>query len=173
MFYGGKRNINEAHAVANDFSINLVTADHGLPAVEVLTLADLDASPTAPGYETGFPRFDQTRATGAEHYQGMYVRINGLTLTDASGWGKTAWDERVCTVSDGLGRTLRLRMPLSDLGDAPTGVFDAYGILNQESGSMTNGRDGYGLFVTEVVPEPTVLSLLAIGGLVCVRKRRT
>jgi len=174
LFYGGKLNINEAHRAdpANDFSLSLITADYGLPTAEVLTLGNLYASIIAPGYDPTYPMFDQTRATGAEHYQGMYVRLNGLTLTDSSGWGETAWADRLCTATDGLGHTLNLRMPLYDLGDVPTGAFDAYGITNQESGSGSNGRMGYELFVTSVVPEPASLSILAIGALACLRRRR-
>lgn len=175
LFYGGKMNVNESHRAdpANDFSISLITADYGLPTADVLSLGDLYASTEAPGYDVAYPLFDQTRATGAEHYQGMYVRLNGLTLTDSSGWGETAWADRLCTVTDGLGHTLNLRMPLYDLGDIPTGMFDVYGIINQESGSGTNGRMGYELFVTGVVvPEPASLSLLAIGAVACLRRRR-
>lgn len=172
LFFGGKRNINEAHLVSNDFSIELLEANVGLPEPEELTLADLDASSGAPGYDAAYPRFDRNRETGAEHYQGMYVRMNELTLTDASGWGASGWHDRVCFAADGDGRELRLRMPLSDLGAVPTGEFDAYGIINQESGSMNEGRDGYELFVTEIVPEPAGLSLLAIGAMACLRRRR-
>ncbi|MFP4107048.1 MAG: PEP-CTERM sorting domain-containing protein [Phycisphaerae bacterium] len=174
LFYGGKRNVNESHRTTrdNNFSISLVTADYGLPTAEALSLSDLYASTSADGYDSKYPMFDQTRNTGAEHYQGMYVRLNGLTLTDSSGWDGTAWDDRLCTVADDLGHTLNFRMPLYDLGDVPTGVFDAYGIINQESGSGTNGRMGYELFVTSVVPEPASLSLLTFGALACLRRRR-
>jgi len=174
LFYGGKLNVNESHRTTpdNDFSISLVTADYGLPTAEALSLSDLYASTSAPNYDSAYPLFDQTRATGAEHYQGMYVRLNGLALTDGSGWDGMAWDDRLCTVTDSLGHTLNLRMPLYDLGDVPIGVFDAYGIINQESGSGTNGRMGYELFVTSVVPEPASLSLLTFGALACLRRRR-
>lgn len=173
LFYGGKRNVNEAHRVTpdKDFSISLITADYGLPTPERLTLGDLYASPGAPDYDPAYPMFDRTRATGAEHYQGMYVLLTGLTLTNAGGWDGTEWADRLCEVTDGLGHTLPLRMPLHDLGDAPAGVFDAYGILNQESGSGSNGRMGYELFVTGIVPEPASLSLLVIGALACLRRR--
>lgn len=173
-FYGGKQNINEAHSTSpdNDFSIELVHAGYGLPDAEVLALADLYASTDAADYDATYPMFDASRNTGAEHYQGMYVRLNGLTLTDAAGWGQSAWGARLCKASDGLGRSLNLRMPLTDLGPAPTGTFDAYGIINQESGSGNNGRMGYELFVTEIVPEPASLSLLALGALACLRRRR-
>jgi hypothetical protein len=173
-FYGGKLNINESHRVTpdNDFTVRLLEADYGLPTPEVLTLSDLYASTEAEGYDPAYPMFDASRETGAEHYQGMYVRLNGLTLTDASGWGADAWDERLCVAIDGLGNELTLRMPRIDLGDVPAGSFDVYGIVNQESHSGTNGRMGYGLFVMDVVPEPAGLTVLLLGGLAVLRRRR-
>ena len=173
LFYGGKRNINEEHRTMpdNNFTLDLVAAGFGLPSAEVLTLSDLHV-PTGSGeYDPNYPMFDATRASGAEHYQGMYVRLNGLTLSDDSGWGATAWADRLCEVTDGLGHTLALRMPLTDLGEIPVGAFDVYGIVNQESGSGSNGRMGYELFVTEVVPEPASLSLLALGALAFLKRR--
>jgi len=174
LFYGGKLNINESHrtASANDFSISLITANYGLPTPDALTLSNLYASPDAPGYDPAYPMFDQTRTTGAEHYQGMYVRLNGLTLTDSSGWSETDWADRLCDVTDGLGHEFTLRIPLYDLGDIPAGAFDVYGIINQESGSGINGRMGYELFVTSVVPEPASLSFLALGAMACLGRRR-
>jgi hypothetical protein len=152
LFYGGKRNINEAHerSPEADFSIALVRADHGLPTPTVVALADLVRPDDGdPGKKEDL--FDATRATGGERYQGTRVRLNGLTLTDASGWGKTAWAERKCVVTDGAGRFFTVRTALGGLGSAPTGRFDAVGILNQESGSGSDGTFGYELFVQEVV----------------------
>lgn len=152
LFYGGKRNINEAHDKNPDadFSIRLVWADYGLPAPELITLADLvrpdDGDPT-----TREDIFDPTRQTGGERYQGVRVRINGLRLTDASGWGRTAWGERLCRVTDGAGRFFPVRTSLRAWGPPPAGEFDAIGILNQESGSGTDGTYGYELFVQEIV----------------------
>ncbi len=145
LFYNGKMNINKAHrtTASNNFDVALVKANVGLPQAEALTLADLkNADDSA--------IFDETRATGGEHYQGMRVRLDGLRLTNTNGWGKTNWTDRVCMVTDDRGRSFQLRMPLTDL-ETPRStatVFSATGILNQEN-SNTNG---YELFVQEFEP---------------------
>ncbi|MCU0784120.1 MAG: hypothetical protein MUF81_08770 [Verrucomicrobia bacterium] len=151
LFYGGKRNINEAHGndATNNFELRLVTANYGLPAPEVITLADVKSA------DSNYI-FDQTRATGGEHYQGMRVRINSLTLTTTNGWNPTnTWGNRLCTTTDGTGRTFSLRHPRYSLGNAPAGTFDAIGIFNQESGSGSQGTNGYELFVQQVIPQDT------------------
>ncbi len=145
LFYGGKRNINENHRIATsyDFDVVLVKANAGLPQAEAVTLADLkNADDSA--------IFDATRATGGEHWQGLRVRLDGIRLATTNGWGKTNWAERICTATDGAGRSLPLRMPLTDLGEPPatSAWFSAVGILNQENG-YTNG---YELFVQEIGP---------------------
>lgn len=145
LFYNGKRNINEAHRItaSNDFDIVLVKANVGLPQAEAIAISNLVAA-------DGSQIFDATRATGGEHWQGMRVRLDGIRLADTNGWSKTNWAERVCTAADNTGRTLPLRMPLTDLGDPPSTAtyFSAVGILNQEN-SNTNG---YELFVQEIGP---------------------
>ena len=147
--YGGKRNITEDHSIepANNFTISLVTSNYGLPDPQVITLADVkNANDTY--------IFDQTRATGGEHYQAMRVRINNLTLTTTNGWNATnTWGNRKCTATDGAGRTFSLRHSRRDIGAAPTGTFDAIGIFNQESGSGSQGTNGYELIVQQVVPQ--------------------
>ena len=151
LFYGGKRNVNEAHRIteSNDFSIALLQAGYGLPDPETIVLSNLVSSGTN-------QIFDETRMTGGEYYQGMRVRIEGIRLTTnyfgTNGWGQTAWGNRRCTVTDGEGRYFTLRMPLTDLGPAPDDWFSAVGILNQESGSGSDGRHGYELFVQEIGP---------------------
>lgn len=156
LFYGGKRNINEGHDIepAYNFDIRLVTANHGLPAPEVITLADvMNVGGTADSPSTWLPIFDQTRATGGEHYQGMRVRLNNLSLVTTNGWNPAnTWGNRLCTVTDGLGRFLSLRHPRYSLGAAPAAQFDAIGIFNQESGSGSQGTNGYELFVQQVLP---------------------
>jgi hypothetical protein len=161
LFYGGMQNINEEHSLdpALDFTISLVSSNFGLPAPEVLSLSSILSTNLGP---TGhYDIFDATRATGGEHWQGMRVRLNGLTLASASGWGtNAAWAARYCTATDGDGRQLPLVHPLYDLGPAPTNRFDAIGILLQESGSGTDGTFGYELFVQEI--EPSVPAAVAI-----------
>lgn len=148
-FYGGKVNINETHQIdpAFDFTISLVTSNYGLPEPAVITLADVKRADDS-------YIFDQARATGGEHWQGMRVRLNNLTLLSTNGWNPTnAWGARKCTATDGAGRTFPLRTPRYSLGPVPSGVFDALGVLNQESGSGSQGTNGYELFVQQVIPQ--------------------
>lgn len=162
--FGGKRNINEMHKneAEYDFTISLVASNYGLPAPEVLSLTSLvrtnDNDPT-----TSEDIFDATRATGGERWQGARVRLNGLTLVTTNGWNPTnIWGNRLCSVTDGENRFFTLRHPWYSLGVAPTTAFDAVGILNQESGSGSQGTNGYELFVQEIVPsEPAVLNIAA------------
>ncbi|HOB98400.1 MAG TPA: hypothetical protein PKM43_06580 [Verrucomicrobiota bacterium] len=164
LFYGGKRNINEGHDIdpAFNFDIRLVTPDYGLPAPEVITLADVMQPGGSADDPASWPAiFDPTRATGGEHYQGMRVRLNNLTLVTANGWNPTnSWAARRCTVTDNDGRFFWLRHPRFSLGPAPAGRFDAVGVFNQESGSGSQGTNGYELFVQQVIPqEPPVLGI--------------
>ena len=154
LFYGGQQNINEEHSTdsAMDFSISLVAADFGLPAPEVLSLSSV-MRPDDGNATTHEDIFDATRATGGEHYQGMRVRINGLSLVSTNGWSSTPdWDSRYCIATDSEGRQFPLIHPLYDLGPAPTNRFDATGVFMQESGSGTDGTFGYELFVQEIAP---------------------
>ena len=166
LFYGGKRNINEGHDIdpAYNFDIRLVKADYGLPAPEVITLADvMQPGGSADDWKTWPAQFDPTRASGAEHYQGMRVRLNNLMLATTIGWNFTnTWGSRLCTVTDGENRFFSLRHPRYSLGAAPTNQFDAIGIFSQESGSGTQGTNGYELFVQQVIPHAPAPQL-AIG----------
>jgi len=152
LFYGGKRNINEGHDIdpAYNFDLKLITANFGLPAPEVITLADvMQPGGVAEDRATWLPIFDATRATGGEHWQGMRVRVNDLTLVTTSGWNPAnAWGARLSTATDGNNRFLSLRHPRYSLGAAPTAQFDAIGIFTQEGGNT----NGYELFVQQVLP---------------------
>ena len=156
LFYGGKRNVDEAHDLEPEanFELRLVSPDHGLPAPEFITLADvMHVGGVAGDPSTWQPIFDPSRATGGEHYQGMRVRLNRLRLVFHDGWNPTnTWGNRLCTVTDGAGRFFSLRHPRYSLGPAPAGLFDAIGIFTQESGSGVQGTTGYELFVQQVLP---------------------
>ena len=161
LFYGGMQNINEMHSTdpAYDFTISLVASNYGLPGPEVISLGSVIGTNLGP---TGHcDLFDATRATGGEHWQGMRVRINGLSLVSTNGWSTNSdWNSRYCTATDGEGRQFPLIHPLYDLGPVPASRFDATGIFLQESGSGTDGTFGYELFVQETAPSaPAALSI--------------
>lgn len=152
LFFGGKRNINEAHDndPSADFTISLVASNYGLPAPEVISLMSVmhpdDGDPA-----TSEDIFDPTRATGGEYYQGVRVRLTELTLVDTNGWNATnPWSDRKCKVTDSENRWFTLRHPHYDLGPPPAGRFDVIGVFTQESGSGVQGTNGYELFVQEV-----------------------
>ncbi len=162
LFYGGMQNINQEHSTdpAYDFSISLVTSNYGLPSPQVISLSSVIS--TNPGATGHYDIFDPTRRTGGEYYQGMRVRINGLTLVTTDGWTTNSdWNpSRFCTATDGEGREIPLIHPLYDIGAAPTNAFDATGVFLQESGSGTDGTFGYELFVQEVsASDQPVLSI--------------
>ena len=161
LFHGGMQNINEEHSLdpAYDFTVSLVSSNYGLPAPETLSLSSLIGTNLSP---TGhYDLFDATRATGGEHWQGMRIRLNSLTLATTNGWNtNSAWSARFCTATDGEGRQFPVVHPLYDLGPAPTSTFDAIGILLQESGSDSDGTFGYELFVQEIMPSaPAALAI--------------
>jgi hypothetical protein len=162
LFYGGMQNINEEHSIdpALDFIVSLVSSNYGRPAPEALSLSSVINTNLGPSGHHDI--FDPTRATGGEHWQGMRVRINGLTLVTTNGWNTNSdWSARHCTATDGEGRQFPLAHPLYDLGPAPTNRFDATGIFFQESGSGTDGTFGYELFVQEVAPSTAAALTIA------------
>jgi hypothetical protein len=162
LFYGGMQNLNEEHSTATnyDFTLSLVSTNFGLPVPQVISLSSVIS--TNLGATGHYDIFDPTRVTGGEHYQGMRVRINGLTLVSTSGWNtNSGWSSRYCTATDGEGRQLPLIHPLYDLGAAPTGQFDATGVFIQESGSGSDGTFGYELFVQEITPSSSAVLNLA------------
>jgi len=162
LFYGGMQNINEEHSTdpAYNFTISLVSTNFGLPAPQVISLSSVIS--TNLGATGHYDIFDPARAAGGEHFQGMRVRINGLTLATTDGWNTNSdWDSRYCTATDGEGRQFPLIHPLNDIGPAPTNQFDAVGVFLQESGSGTDGTFGYELFVQEITPSSSVVLNLA------------
>ncbi len=142
--FAGKTNINEEHFIASDldFELALVEAGVGLPTPASLTLADLwDET-------TDAVRFDPTRQTGGERYQGELVKLSGLHLTNPAAWAANA----EVTVSDDDGRLFTLMLgrnaSFSSLA-APTGQFDAVGIFDQDASFSLTGdaMDGYRLWI--------------------------
>jgi len=162
LFYGGMQNINEEHSTdpAYDFTISLVATNYGLPSPQVISLSSvISTNLSATGH---YDIFDPTRQTGGEFYQGMRVRINGLTLVTTNGWNTNSdWDSRYCTATDGEGRQFPLIHPLYDIGPPPTNQFDATGVFLQESGSGTDGTFGYELFVQQVAPSDAAILNIA------------
>jgi len=163
LFYGGMQNINEEHSTdpAYEFTLSLVATNYGLPAPQVVSLSSVISTNLQPsGYHD---IFDPTRQSGGEFYQGMRVRINGLTLVTTNGWNTNSdWDLRFCTATDGEGRQFLLIHPLYDIGPAPTNQFDATGVFLQESGSSTDGRFGYELFLQEVAPSDAAILSISV-----------
>jgi len=83
----------------------------------------------------------------------MLVRINNLSWANTNNWSHTNsnnFSQRTCIVTDGNNRFFPVVLPLKDLGPIPTTNFDLVGILNQESGSGTQGTNGYQLFLTAI-----------------------
>lgn len=163
LFYGGKRNINEAHDAApeNDFELRWLAASPGSPEPERITLADL-VRPDDGNPDTPEDIFDATRATGGEHYQSMRVRLEGVTFWDDSGWEGVSWNDRVCVISDGNDRFLPVRLSLTLPPQNPEGPCDIVGILDQDSGSGSDGTFGYYLFAQEIAPHPSLPTLACV-----------
>jgi len=144
LFFRGKTNINEQHVNVPeaDFDLVLLQADYGLPAPELISLAQVkDAGDNF--------IFDQTRATGAEHYQGTAVQINGVSFTDTTNWGP----DGELTIQDGTNRTLPVKLGLGSgftLYEPPEPPFDILGIFDQEDLNGDDGyKDGYRLWVMD------------------------
>lgn len=133
----------------------LVEAGVGLPAPTSLTLADLwDEA-------TDAVHFDPTRQTGGERFQGELVKLSGLHLTNPAAWAANA----EVTVSDDDGRLFTLmlgRNPSFASLAAPTGLFDAVGIFDQDASFSPTGdaKDGYRLWImnaSDITVAPSVL----------------
>jgi hypothetical protein len=144
-FYGGKLNVNEDHAKYDitDFELQLITADYGLPTPIGLELADIwDGDPV-----TGKVKFDPTRLSGGEHYQGSLVELMNVKLVGGgSGWAANGYVD----VVDADGRVFPLHLGLRDEFNsvsAPVGYFHVTGIFDQENTSDYTA--GYRLWVMD------------------------
>ncbi|MBN1844829.1 MAG: hypothetical protein JW810_04035 [Sedimentisphaerales bacterium] len=141
LYYNGKININEQHdiASANDFVITLLEPAAGLPAPEVLTLAELKDGDdqfifTAPG------------GAGCEPRQGRRLRINNVSLLDPAAWGPG----QTIHIGDRTGRTFPVLLGIGQgiqSGNCNLeATFDVIGILDQEDNSAPY-TGGYRLWV--------------------------
>jgi len=174
----GKTNINERHDkdAYMDFTVEWLGSNVGELTAETITLADLQADSVAAGYDPAYPMFDASSDTGAERYQGTLVRIEDVTFSSGM-WGR---DETLVLTDETY--SLNCRLGLADAFDAPHNLdiesgFDVIGILDQEEGN----KDGYRVWVMGydgssgtlgIVPEPTSLSLLGLGMLLNLGRRK-
>lgn len=144
LFFGGKTNINEQHNIdpAVNFDVVLLQAGVGLPEPTVFALWQVKDA-------TNAFLFDSSRLTGAEHFQGVLARLNGVTFVDTTNWGPDA----LLTVQDPTGRTFTVHLgrgPGFSSNPAPTGPVDLIGIYNQESGGPPFDN-GYELWIMDDV----------------------
>lgn len=170
LYYKGKFNINEQHMKSSDYDFSITVLERDVaPDVANITLADLKSSD-----DTSF-LFDETRATGCEHYQASLVHLDDLLLEDANDWATNG----VVTVKQGdltFGMKLGLDAALAsiDAESLETNPFGVTAILDQEGDVSA----GYRLWLTSAsglttVPEPGSLLLLlgALAGLLVWRAR--
>jgi len=166
LFFRGKYNINEQHSTdpAKDFYITILQRNVPLSAAQI-TLADLKNP------DDSF-KFDQTRQTGCERYQGSLVHLDGLLLVNPQNW---ALDGTVTVKQGNLTFPLKLGIDpaLAAINAAllATTPFSLTAILDQED-SGSPYTDNYRLWLTSasdlgaafaMVPEPASLALLAVG----------
>ncbi|MBN1911383.1 MAG: hypothetical protein JW818_16690 [Pirellulales bacterium] len=125
LHYRGKFNCNEQHNNDPAFDFDIIVLARDVPVTPVsMTLADVIAA-------DGTPIFDQTRATGAELYQGRCVTIKDVTITDATAWQA----DGEITISDGT-RELTVWLGHNGAFDAatlPLGTLDLTGFFDQEA----------------------------------------
>jgi len=149
LSYKGKNNVNEQHNKNpdHDFTIELLQQGVGVPRPEVVSLDELKNADDA-------FIFDQTRATGGEHYQARLIKIEGVCFVDANAWGSNAQ----LTITDGV-KTLPLKLGVGNGiyagSNNLTEAFDVIGILDQES---TDLKGGYRLWVTNYDGNGSVLA---------------
>lgn len=155
LSYRGKLNVNEQHTKAQDVTIELLDRGAGLELPEVITLDELKDS-------GDMYIFDESRTIGCERYQARLVRINGVSFTDAGGWGSNA----DLVITDGSGRTFPVKLGLGPGFFAGSNslntTFDVIGILDQEApGTPPDNYDyksGYYLWIPDYDGNPWVLA---------------
>jgi len=174
MPYNGKYNINTKHADSTDadyltdkvFTITILERGVALDAATI-TLGDLKD-----GNDDFI--FDDTRATGCEHYQASLVHLDDLLLDNPEDWALYDPDNPLIVRQGNLTFPMVLGIdPALEAIDAnalSTTPFGITAILDQESSDPTSN---YRLWLTSVsdlgggaaVPEPCAALLAAIGAL--------
>ncbi|MEN6407578.1 MAG: PEP-CTERM sorting domain-containing protein [Thermoguttaceae bacterium] len=178
----GKCNLTDNHGASTIFTVTKTTDHYDTVSSETITLADLKNT------DDTF-QFDSSRNSGCEYYQSTLVSLKGLTLADASLWGK----DQTVTVKQKingvdytfdllLGSNDSLNLSADTLSLMETKGFDLTAILDQEDTSSPY-TGGYRLWLTStengaltVVPEPGALALCLAGGLATMlvwRRRRS
>ena len=123
-FFGGKTNINDRHNKDQTFTIEHL-GETDMPAPFIIE--DLEAA----------QRFDPSRASGGEYYQGRLVKLANVHITEGE-WANGGF----ITVANEAGQTfpveLRYATQIAD-HPQPQGAFDLIGVFNQEdtTGSPT------------------------------------
>lgn len=119
-FHAGKTNLNERHSAAPDLAltVTILQKGAGMPEPELIdSIADCVG-------------FDATRETGGEHYQGRWVELRNVRISEGT-WG----NGQSLVLTDDSAATLTLL--LSSRGDfddysIPTKPFNVRGIFDQE-----------------------------------------
>ncbi len=138
LFDSGRTDVSEAYSkdADADFDLVLIYAGEGLPTPTYVELSDLKRSIPGPAFDTF--RFDSTRQSGAEVFQGSVIEIWDVAFISTTNWGP----DGELLITNG---TLTLPVKLGRSADfsahpAPAGSFRIVGIFDQED---TNGGDGY------------------------------
>jgi hypothetical protein len=176
LFYDGEFNVNEAHFVnpADNFDVVLIQSNYGLPTPNSLPLSALKNS-------DGIYKFDATRTSGDELYQGTLVKFSSVHLiSDASDWKPLNY----VTVADDTGLTFQLLLGSNaDFSSPPIGEFDVIGILSQDDSGGPDPYNnptyeaGYRLWIPDasdisVIPEPATFTLFGTASVILASLRR-
>lgn len=133
----------------------------------------LDTEPVIAGIEDF-----QDMAPNAEGFESDLVRLNGVQFVNA---GDTFQGVQNYTVTDG-DFEVTVRIPTNDndlIGTTiPSGTWDLVGVFSQFDNSNPGPGEpgsGYQLLIrgsADVIPAPGAMALLAMGGLLAIRRRR-
>ncbi len=170
--YKGKMNVNEQHDISTDkdFELILLSEAFGLPDPTNIWLNDV---------KTINDEFiiDPTRQTGGEQYQSTLVELHNVWLATEQDWSNDSDIE----VTDGM-RTFNLHIGLNDSFDGTAlfgigEIFNVVGVFDQAATDGTYSTDGYQMLVMNAndftaIPEPMTLTLLAIGSVVALGRRK-